>query len=139
MTILYIDLNTLQRNIRISGLETHQHTVKIAETLDDVQSMFAKGRFEMVIIDHQIPDGMKIVKYIDDIDPKQPLLSVSASEICVHERCDDCLLNYNARRLNNPTTLSNINRMVQGFEVYECDHYNSATNHYDNNQKPAKN
>ncbi|MEA3373218.1 MAG: hypothetical protein U9Q62_05940 [Campylobacterota bacterium] len=137
MTILYIDRPSLQTQIRIQNLEDRDsHTVEIAETLGDVHIMYKKDKYDLVLIDHAIENGLKCIEHINSIDPMQKTLTVSNAIACIYSRCDDCTQNHNARRLNNPTTMKNILRMVDGFELYECDHYDPATNGFDNNQNP---
>ena len=138
MTILYIDRPSLQTQIRIQNLEdVAHHTVEIAESLGDVQSIYKQDKYDFVLIDHAIDDGMKCIEHINSIDSMQKILSVSNAITCVYSHCDDCVANHFARRLNNPTTMNNIMRMIEGFELYECDHYDPATNTFDNNQNPS--
>ncbi len=140
MTILYIDKPSLQTQIRTQNLtDIAHHTVEIAETLGDVHIMYKKDKYDLVMIDHSIENGIKCVEYIDSIDPVQRLLSVSNAVTCMYARCDKCVANHHARRLNNPTTMNNIMRMVEGFDNYECDHYDPATNVFDNNHNPRYN
>lgn len=137
MNLLYVDKPSLQTSIRIQNLEDNGgHTVEIAETLGDVHIMYKKAKYDIVLIDHAIEGGMEAIKAINDIDPMQQILTVSGAVRCIYERCDDCVKNHSARRLNNPTTMKNIMRMVEGFDLYECDHYDPATNTFDNNQNP---
>ena len=140
MNILYIDNPSLQLQIRLQNIEdSGQHTVEMADSLGDVYIMFQKDKYDIVIIDHGIENGMRYIEHINDIDPQQKILVVSDAVTCIYQRCDECVEKHHVRRLNNPTTMKNIMRMVTGFELYECDHYDPETNQFDNNSTPRKN
>ncbi len=127
MNILYIDKLGLQTQIRISNLEElSSHTVQHAQNFSDIHLMYEANKFELVVIDHAIENGIEFVEYIHKLDKNQKVLSVSGAGFCMHQSCDDCVQNYNARRLNNPTTLKNFMRMCNDFSKYNCDHYKKS-------------
>lgn len=85
--------------------------------------VFQKDLYDVVIIDNTIENGQECVDYILLTDPQQQILVVSDAVHCVLKRCGDCVQKHHIRRLNNPTPIKNIVRMVDGFKGYECDHY----------------
>lgn len=141
MNLLYIDNPSLQTQIRVQNLEDiGQHTVEMANKLGDVYMMFKKDKYDIVIIDHGIENGLRYIEHINEIDPMQRVLTVSGAVRCLYDRCDDCVENHNARRLNNPTTMKNIMRMVLDFDAFQCDHFDAQTNAFDGSTTPrAKN
>ena len=125
MKILYVDKYSFQTQTRISLINDRLgHEVELAETLDDVQKMFKKDLYEIVIADHGTEEAMAALDYIAGIDIEQRILTISAAvEHSVSQGCDYCVQNYRRRRLNNPTPIKNILRMIEGFDLYSCDHY----------------
>ncbi|HEX5623901.1 MAG TPA: hypothetical protein VFX57_05635 [Sulfuricurvum sp.] len=129
MNILIIDHGSVQLQTRKMLLEEAVHcTVDTATGLTGVHISFQKDTYDVVIIDHTIENGRRCIDHILEIDPNQNILVVSDAVQCVITRCDDCVQNHNIRRLNNPTPIRNIARMVSGFMGYTCDHYDPETN-----------
>lgn len=130
MKILMIDHSGFQMQTRKILLEEAiaDAVVDTASTLDEVDAAYQKGRYDIVMIDNTIPQGQECVDHVLGIDPQQQMLVVSNAAHCVIKRCGDCVANHRIRRLNNPTPIKNIVRMINGFEHYECDHYDEETN-----------
>lgn len=129
MKILMIDRSGFQLQTRRMLIEeTMNANIESASTLGDLFIVFQKGNFDMVVIDHGIDNGEKYIEHILQIDPLQPILVVSDAIHCVITRCADCVKNHKIRRLFNPTPIQNIIRMIEGFQKYECDHYDAETN-----------
>ncbi len=130
MKILMIDHDGLQMQSRKMLLEEaiDNTAVDVVSTLEEVRTLYSGEVYDVVIVDNTIPQGQECVDYILGIDPQQPILVVSDAIHCVIRRCGDCVANHRIRRLNNPTPIKNIIRMVRGFEHYECDHYDEETN-----------
>lgn len=102
-------------------------TIETATTLEGVYIAFHKNVFDIVVIDHSIENGEQCIEYILQTDPKQPVLVVSNAIRCVVKRCHDCVNEHHIRRLFNPTPIHNIIRILERFEMYECDHYDAET------------
>lgn len=129
MKILMIDHTGLQVQTRKMLLEESiECIIDIATTLGEVHIAYKKNLFDLVIIDHTIENGKNSLDHILEIDSKQPILVVSSAIKCVITRCEDCVNDHNIRRLNDPTPIRNISRMVSGFKSYTCDHYDPETN-----------
>jgi len=125
MKILYIDKASLQTMIRIQTLEENEGMEIVhAKSFSDV-NLYSKDTYDVVLIDHVLEDATTWINYINSIDPMQQVLSVSGAGFCLYASCDDCIANHSARRLNNPTTIRNITRMLRGFATYNCDHYDT--------------
>lgn len=129
MKILMIDRNGFVRQTRKVLIEESVNAeIEVIETLGEAYIAYQKNKFALVIIDHGIENGQQCLDHIVQTDPAQKILVVSDAIHCVVNRCDDCVNQYQIRRLFNPTPIHNIIRMVEGFSRYECDHYDKETN-----------
>lgn len=130
MKILIIDKFGFQLQTRKTLIEEgiYDTVVDTASTLGELYIAFNKDTYDVVLIDHNIENGQQCVDHILEIYPMQPILVISDAIHCVIMRCEDCVKNYNIRRLFNPTPIKNIVRMIEGFKRYECDHYDAETN-----------
>lgn len=130
MKILMIDHAGFQLQTRKTLVEDaiHDATVDTISTLGELYTAYKKNLYNVVMIDNTIENGQECVEYILGIDPQQDILVVSDSIHCVIKRCGDCVAKYRIRRLNNPTPIKNIVRMLDRFDSYECDHYDEETN-----------
>jgi len=129
MKLLIIDRSGFQLQTRKMLMEESlKCDVATASSLGDAYITFQKNTYDVVVIDNSIENGQQYVDHILQIDPMQPILVVSDAIHCVVRRCGDCVNNHHIRRLNNPTPIKNIVRMVEGFKRYECDHYDEETN-----------
>lgn len=130
MKILMIDHAGFQLQTRKMLLEDtiEQCTVDTVTTLGEVFIAFQKDKYDIVIADHGIENGLQCVDHVLKTSPQQPLLIVSDAIQCAISRCEDCVNNHLMHRLFNPTPIKNIVRMVEGFRNYRCDHYDAETN-----------
>lgn len=130
MNVLMIDHDGFQLQTRKALIENDiaQCTVMTASTLGDVYILFHKNIYDIVIIDHTIENGQQCIDYILTADPGQSVLVVSDAIHCVIKRCGDCVSHYKIKRLFNPTPIHNIVRLLERFDMYECDHYDEETN-----------
>ncbi len=129
MKILVIDrpgfhLQTWKTLIE-SGLEEAE--VETLSTLGELYLQFQKETYDVVVIDPTVENGQEFIDFILLSDPQQQILVVSDSDHCVIQRCPDCVANHQIRRLNNPTPIKNILRMLGGFTFYGCDHYSETS------------
>jgi hypothetical protein len=125
MKILIIDRVGFQLQARKTLIENESSDWKVEtiSSFEELQNCFETGKYTLIIIDHTIENGQACIDYILNIHPMQPILIVSDAPHCVLARCPDCVANHNMRRLNNPTPIHNIVRMVRSFDTYSCDHY----------------
>ena len=129
MKLLIIDRSGFQLQTRKMLLEEQlKCDIATASSLGDAHIAFQKHTFDVVLIDNTIENAQQYVDHILQIDPMQPMLVISDAIHCVIRRCGDCVKKHQIRRLNNPTPIKNIVRMVDGFKRYECDHYDEETN-----------
>ncbi|MDD2837359.1 MAG: hypothetical protein PHX59_00230 [Sulfuricurvum sp.] len=129
MKLLIIDRSGFQLQTRKMLLEEQlKCDIATASSLGDAYIAFQKHTFDIVLIDNTIENAQQYVDHILQIDPMQPMLVISDAIHCVIRRCGDCVKKHQIRRLNNPTPIKNIVRMVEGFKRYECDHYDEETN-----------
>lgn len=129
MKLLIIDRSGFQLQTRKILLEEQlKCDIVTASSLGDTYIAFQKNVFDVVLIDNTIENGQQYIDHMLQIDPVQPILVVSDAIHCVIKRCGDCVQNHQIRRLNNPTPIKNIVRMVESFQRYACDHYDEETN-----------
>ena len=127
MHILIVDIDNFQTKTRRALIEDAGHTTVLATTLGELHLAFKPGVFGLVIIDHSINAGQDCFNHIIAEAPEQNILTVSSAVTCILPHCDVCARKYTIRRLNNPTSFPNIMRMIQGLELYDCDHYDCET------------
>lgn len=130
MKILMVDQNNFQTQTRCTLIEEKFGSAcDLATTLGEVHQKYRKGVYDLIIMDHHgVENGQRCFDYIITEDPEQNILTVSNAVQCVVRRCEDCVNGYSVRRLSNPTSIPNIMRMIEGFELYACDHYDHETN-----------
>lgn len=129
MKILMIDRNGFVSQTRkVLIEESIEADVEVVTTLGETYIAFQKDLFTVVILDHAIENGQQCLDHIVQLDPTQKIIIVSDAIHCVVNRCEDCVNQYQIRRLFNPTPIHNIIRMIEGFGHYECDHYDKETN-----------
>lgn len=126
MHILFVDRPNFQTQTRRALIEEF-HTTEAAENLGELHLKFKLGLFDLVIIDPTIENGDACFRHIIETAPAQNVLVVSDAVKCVIPRCEDCATHHTIRRLNNPTPIPNIMRMLKGFDLYDCDHYDKET------------
>lgn len=130
MKILFIDQNNFQTQTRATLInDMPNHTVEIIDNIDDLKHSFVKGAYDIVIIDFDNEDekgciGTRCLDYVDSIDAHQRVITLSASDKYSDPHgCQHCVNTYRRRRLNKPTPLHNLVRLIDGFDNYSCDHY----------------
>ncbi|MDX1295171.1 MAG: hypothetical protein R3302_02820 [Sulfurimonadaceae bacterium] len=129
MNILFVDKDGFQTQTRRTLIENATSCrTALAQTLGDLHLTFKPDVFDLVILDHSIENGEACAKHILAEAPDQKILVVSNAPKCVVTRCEDCTENHVIRRLNNPTPIPNIMRMVKELDLYDCDHYDAETN-----------
>jgi hypothetical protein len=138
MHILFVDTHNFQTQTRRALIEDEianmtkndeeaSYSTDVVESLGELHLKYKKGEYDLVILDHTIETGEECFEHIISEDPMQNILVVSNAVKCVVRRCADCVEHHSIRRLNNPTPIPNIMRMVKGFDLYDCDWYDSET------------
>lgn len=129
MQILFVDTHSFQTQTRRMLIEDQiSCSTEVVQTLGELHMKFEKDRYDLVILDHTIENGDACFEFIVSEAPEQNILVVSNAVKCVVRRCEDCVERHAVRRLNNPTPIPNIMRMIKEFELYDCDHYDVETN-----------
>lgn len=129
MKILYMDKPSLSSQIRIQTIEENTlATVERATSLGDVHILYKKEKYDLFLLDHALEGALEAVQYINTVNPKQKILTISDAKYCLYSSCEECVAKHQSRRLNNPTTMQNILRFIHKFSEYNCDHYKTATN-----------
>lgn len=130
MNILFIDKNNFQTQTRAAIIaDMPTHTIEIIDNLDDLKHEFKKDKYDIVIIDFDNEEtgkciGKRCLDYVDSVDPQQRVITLSASDDYSDPYgCEHCVKNFRRRRLNKPTPIPNLIRLIDGFDNYSCDHY----------------
>jgi len=125
MRILFIDqdeeLIGLFKNI--DSMESF--TVEITTTLEESQRLYTNESFDIVIINFTILNGREILDYIEKIEPKQRVITLS--EELVHSTeggALNCQMNFNRRRLLKPLKISELIYFIKNFDETPCKYQN---------------
>ncbi len=129
MNILIIDQYNFQTSLRADLLNQKNHAVTVVESFEKLKETYTPKHFDIVIIDFDILNvnkciGKDCLTYIETLFPKQRTITLSASsEYSDPYGCEHCVAHYNRKRLNKPTPINNIIRLIEYFDDYPCDHY----------------
>jgi len=120
--ILYIDNDDFQTEMRAQLLsDVHNHEVVIVESFEEVEILYAKNKFDLVIIDFSRDFGLKSLQYIDSIDPFQHMITISENEEYSEQQgCDYCIAHHRRRRLIPPFPFPELVRLVSNFDLSVC-------------------
>ncbi|MDA3945361.1 MAG: response regulator [Helicobacteraceae bacterium] len=124
--ILFIDDDNFQTETRAQLLtDTHQHVVVIVDSFEEVEILYQKNKFDIVIIDFARDFGLKSLRYIERMDPMQKIITISENEeYSEHKGCDYCVSHYSRRRLKPPFAFLKLLRLVESFELSMCEFKN---------------
>ena len=130
MKILIIDQNDFQTQTRAALIrDIPNHEVYVIDNVDDLKHEYKKDKYDIVVIDFDNKNeqgciGKRCLDVVDAIDPMQRVITLSASnDYSDPNGCEHCVSNHRRRRLNKPTPLHNLVRMIDGFDGYTCDHF----------------
>jgi len=125
--ILFIDDDNFQTEARAQLLQdTRHHTVVIVETFEEVERLYQKGKFDIVIIDFARDFGLKSLAYIDSIDPMQKMITISENdEYSEPKGCDYCITHHKRRRLKPPFPFPELVHYIESFDFTFCPHRKS--------------
>ena len=127
--ILYIDNDDFKTEMRAQLLiDTHHHQVDIADSFDDVKAFYKKNKYDVVIIDFSRDFGIEGLRYIDEIDHMQKMITISDNEEYSEQKgCDYCISHHQRRRLIPPFPFPELVRLVERFEMTICPVKNTFT------------
>ncbi len=120
--ILFIDNDGFQTEMRAQLLtDTRQHEVEIADSFDDVKALYKKNKYDIVIIDFSRDFGVESLRYIDEADSMQKMITISENEDYSEQRgCDYCISHHQRRRLIPPFPFPELVRLVENFDLSIC-------------------
>ncbi len=120
--ILFIDDDNFQTEMRAQLLvDTRQHQVDIADSFEDVKKFYKKNIYDIVIIDFARDFGIEGLRYIDDIDHMQKMITISENEEYSEQKgCDYCVSHHQRRRLIPPFPFPELVRLVENFDLTIC-------------------
>ena len=120
--ILFIDNDDFKTEMRAQLLtDTRQHQVDIANSFEDVKKLYKKNRYDIVIIDFSRDFGVEGLRYIDEIDHMQRMITISENEEYSEQKgCDYCVSHHQRRRLIPPFPFPELVHLVESFEMTIC-------------------
>jgi DNA-binding response OmpR family regulator len=79
-TVLVVDDEPLMRESLVRLLVSDGHSVQTADNGREGLLLFEKGRFDLVILDYEMPDvkGDELALMVKALAPDQPLMMISA-------------------------------------------------------------
>ena len=118
--ILFIDEDNFQTDMRAQLLQG-VHEVDVVNSFAEVLLLYAKEKYDIVIIDFSLDFGLEALEHIDSIDPRQKMITISLNEDYSEQKgCDYCIYNHNRRRLIPPFPFPELIRLVNSFELTMC-------------------
>ena len=120
--ILFIDEENFQTDMRAQLLiNSGDHEVDVVNSFTEVKSLFAKDKYDIVIIDFSRDFGEESLHYIDGIDAMQDMITISKDETYSEQKgCDYCLAHHKRRRLVPPFPFPELLKYVEHFDVTTC-------------------
>ena len=125
MKLILVDKQDLSTIAREEILRDQFHfEVDYAFTFEDFAAKFAKGKYRVVLIDFAIEAGAKALELVDEVDPKQRVVILSASESYSEPHgCPYCVEHYNRRRLKKPVSVIEVANLIRDFDYTSCAYY----------------
>ena len=121
--ILFIDSDDFQTNMRGQLLGDAGHEVVVVNSFEEVEILYQKNKFDLVIIDFARDFGAESLIYIDKIDHMQKMITISEHEEYSEEKgCDYCASHHQRRRLKPPFPFAELLHLVESFEMTMCTH-----------------
>jgi len=118
--ILFIDEDNFQTEMRAQLLQA-THDVDVVNSFEEVQSLYKKGKYDIIIIDFSRDFGLKALQYIDTIDHMQDMITISMNEDYSEQKgCDYCVAHHKRRRLIPPFPFPELVRLVDNFDLTIC-------------------
>ena len=120
--ILFIDEENFQTQMRAQLLSnTDTHDVDVVNSFEEVQKLYKKDRYDIVIIDFSRDFGIESLHYIDSIDPMQHMITISENEEYSEQKgCDYCVAHHRRRRLIPPFPFPALVKLVDNFDLTVC-------------------
>ncbi len=103
--------------------DTYHHQVVVVDSFKEVEILYQKNKFDIVIIDFARDFGAESLKYIDSIDHMQRMITISENEEYSEPKgCDYCVSHHQRRRLIPPFPFPELVHLIDSFEMTMCAH-----------------
>lgn len=128
MKLLLVDKNDFTTLSRAQLLdEFGHHKVDVVHSYDAVQSCYEKNKYHIVVIDFSIPSGIEAIRWIEQIDAMQRIVTISNSESYSELRgCRHCVEHHRRRRLKKPFAINTLVELIREFDLISCEHYHES-------------
>lgn len=125
MKLMLVDRNDVGSLTRLQALkDQHGFDVDFAFTYEMFASNFAKGKYRIVLIDFAVEAGRDALELIDSVDPKQRVITISASDTYSEPHgCAYCVEHFNRRRLKKPFSVMELVNLIHDFDQSGCEYY----------------
>ena len=121
MNILIVDTDKNLISVLKHLGELELFTVDICNSIDHCSNFMFQKDYHVVLIDFTIEDGRQIIDIINDINPKQRIITVSSELVhCNSEGVEYCNENYNKLRLMKPLDLHELIYYINNFDSLSC-------------------
>lgn len=76
---------------------------------------------DIVIVEFMRTHGVRLIKEIEAINPKQKIITLSGSTVCSCEKgCGFCEENLNRKRIMKPIVVKELREAIESFETAAC-------------------
>ena len=125
MKLILVDRNDIGSLSRLQALkDQHGFYVDFTFSLESFLRQFARDKYHIVIIDFSIESGKDALDHVDSIDPKQRVITISASDAYSEPHgCAYCVEHFNRRRLKKPFPVMELVNLINDFDQVGCEHY----------------
>lgn len=124
MKILFIDNQSIQNSIRLGLLEQMaHHEVYLSGDYDEIMSYYDEHKPDMVLIEFTIESGPKVLQKILELNPSQPIITISDSLDCSELLgCDFCLKHYKKKRVLKHQGIHELLYLIDNFDEMPCEY-----------------
>ncbi|MGM0623470.1 MAG: hypothetical protein ACQESH_05550 [Campylobacterota bacterium] len=106
----------------------HRHFNSLKTLIENDHSLILryikkfKSRIDIIIIDHEVTRGVRVLDNILEIDPDFKILIISSSSHCSEIRgCEYCKEHYKKIRLMTPVDKKDVIDHIRHFDHYRCE------------------
>ena len=122
MKVLFIDNASIQNSIRIGLMrEMAHHDVHLISDFDEAIAFYKNEKPDMVVIEFSITVGHDALMKLLEINPSQPIITLSDATDCSELiGCDHCLEKYNKKRLLKKEGIHELLYTIENFDETPC-------------------
>ena len=82
---------------------------------------------DVVVIDFYMQSGLTFIHKVEEIKPRQAILTLSSTPYCSSvSGCDQCVAKHNRKRMLEPTDYDRVLKVIQDFDAFVCETYSTC-------------